>query len=155
MELCHAHSQQFLYPPHDQRTQLEAQDWHLSETQFDTLLTAGHLVEYDCSDLASYLMRLVGVWPTSRGPGYTGTWLDLGLPRYTDGKQALIAAPVIFGAYPGHHMGLVFKPDAVKGNPLIFEHGSPGIALTPLESVVARQTGEGHPGYTFLNVSRM
>jgi len=158
MGSLHAHSNQFLYPPHDQRTQMEAEDWQLTEAQMVTLLLHGHLVEFDCSDLSSWVYKAIGCWPRSRGPGYTGTWLSLGLPRYTDGKQAGLAAPCVFGighTPTGHHMGLVYETDHERGNPLIFEHGSPGIALTRLSDIVARQTAEGYPGYTFLNVSRL
>ena len=158
MDQFETHAGQVLYPPQDQRTQQEAEDWNLSEAQLTTLLLNGHTVEFDCSDSSSWIYDQVGCWPRSRGQGYTGTWLELGLSRYTEGKYALTAAPVIFGIDrepTGHHMGLVHTPDPKGGNPLISEHGSPGWAFTRLNAIIARQTGEGFPGYTFLNVSRL
>ena len=155
MDRLNAHAGQILYPPHDQRNGQEAYDWTLSESQAATLLLNGHTLEFDCSDSSSWIYKACGLWPASRGPGYTGTWLGLGLPRYTDGRQALRAAPVIFGPGTGHHMGLVHTPDPKNGNPLISEHGSPGWAFTRLNAIIARQTAEGYPGYTFLNVSRL
>ena|SRR5579862_737047 len=158
MDTLHAHASLCLYPPHDQRTQVEQADWYLSEAKLETLVMQGHTIEFDCSDSSSWIYKVCGLWPVSRGQGYTGTWLDLGLSRYTDGRQALKAAPVIFGIDrepTGHHMGLVHTPDPKNGNPLVSEHGSPGWAFTRLHDIVARQTGEGYPGYTFLNVSRL
>lgn len=157
MDQFRAHAAQCLYPPHDQRTQQETSDWHLTEAQMHTLLLQGHTVEFDCSDSSSWIYKACGLWPASRGQGYTGTWLDLGLTRYTEGKYALQAAPCIFGIDTeptGHHMGLVHTPDP-KGNPLISEHGSAGWAFTRLHDIVARQTGEGYPGYTFLSITRL
>lgn len=158
MDLFHAHAAQMLYPPSDQRNGVEAYDWTLTEAQIQTLLLNGHTLEFDCSDSSSKIYELMGCWPKSRGPGYTGTWLQLGLTRYTNGKIAGLAAPVIFGIDrkpDGHHMGLVQTPDPKHGNPIISEHGKTGWAYTSLQDIVARQTGEGYPGFTFLNVSRL
>lgn len=158
MDLFKKHAAQMAYPPGDQRNGLEAYDWTLTESQITTLLMQGHMMEFDCSDSSSKIYELTGCWPRSRGPGYTGTWLNLGLPRYQNGKIAGLAAPVIFGIDrkpDGHHMGLVHTPDPEHGNPVISEHGSSGWKFTPLHDVVARQTAEGYGGYTFLNVSRL
>lgn len=153
-----AHAGQMLYPPGDQRNGVEAYDWTLTEAYVHTLLANGHDLTFDCSDSSSWIYKAVGAWPISRGPGYTGTWLSLGLERYANGKIAGIAAPCIFGIDrepTGHHMGLVHTPDPKTGNPLISEHGSGGWAFTHLNDIVARQTREGYAGYTFLNVSRL
>jgi hypothetical protein len=158
MDQFMAHAAQMLYPPGDQRNGTEAYDWSLTEAQLTTLLLNKHQLEFDCSDSSSWIYTAIGAWPKSRGPGYTGTWLSLGLSRYTDGKIAQVAAPVIFGINTkpdGHHMGLVHTPDPKNGNPVISEHGSSGWRFTPLHDVIARQTAEGYPGYTFLNVSRL
>lgn len=159
MDQFHAHAAQMLYPPQDQRNGQEAYDWGLTEAQLTTLLLNGHQLEFDCSDSSSWIYTAIGAWLKSRGPGYTGTWLDdLGLQRYTNGHTAGLAAPCIFGIDTkptGHHMGLVHTPDPKGGNPIISEHGSAGWAFTTLHDIVARQTAEGYPGYTFLNVSRL
>ena len=158
MDQFHAHASQCLYPPQDQRTGQESQDWALTEAQLTTLLLNGHTVEFDCSDSSSWIYKAIGCWPASRGQGYTGTWLSLGLTRYTNGKIAGLAAPCIYGINSeptGHHMGLVHTPDPKGGNPLMSEHGTGGWAFTRHEDIIARQTAEGFPGATFLNVSRM
>ncbi len=157
MDELHAHAGQILYPPQDQRNGVEAWDWTLTEQYVHTLLLNGHTLTFDCSDSSSWIYQKCGIWWLYR-PGYTGDWLARGLGRYTDGKIALAAAPVIFGIDTkpdGHHMGLVHTPDPKNGNPLISEHGAPGWAFTRLHDIVARQTAEGYPGYTFLNVSRL
>lgn len=158
MDLFKEHAGQMLYPPGDQRNGLEAYDWTLTEGQLTTLLLNAHQLEFDCSDSSSWIYQAIGCWPKSRGPGYTGTWLQLGLTRYTAGKIAGVAAPVIFGTDQkpdGHHMGLVHTPDPKNGNPVISEHGSAGWAFTSLNDIIARQAREGYHGYTFLNVSRI
>lgn len=154
MDMLHTHAGQMLYPPHDQRNGVEAYDWTLTEAQAHTLLLNGHTLTFDCSDSGSWIYKAAGIgrW---LAPGFTGTWLGLGLPRYTDGKIALKAAPVIFGPGTGHHMGLVHTPDPKNGNPLVSEHGRAGWAFTRLNAIIARQTAEGYPGHTFLNVSRL
>lgn len=160
MDQFMAHAGQMLYPPQDQRNGVEAWDWALSEAHLHTLLLQGHYLTFDCSDSSSWIYTSVAphAWPRSRGPGYTGTWLDLGLSRYSDGKIAGLAAPCIYGIETkptGHHMALVHTPDPKNGNPLMSEHGSGGWAFTKHLDIVARQTRESYPGSTFLNVSRL
>ena len=158
MDMFKAHAGQMLYPSGDQRNGLEAWDWTLSESYVHTLLLNGHQLEFDCSDSSSWIYKAVGAWPLSRGPGYTGTWLDLGLTRYSEGKIAGLAAPCIYGIETkptGHHMALVHTPDPHGGNPLMSEHGSGGWAFTKHLDIVDRQTSEDYPGSTFLNVSRL
>jgi hypothetical protein len=144
-----AHSHLLLYPPGDVRTALEWHDWHLSEQQLECVLASGGQVMLDCSDTASWWFKCAGLWPFSN-PGFTGTWFDwLGRHAYTDAKQAELAAPVIFGPRPGHHMGVVYKPDPTHGNPLIAGHGRPGFDIAPLSQVAASQP----PGITFLSIA--
>ena len=81
---------------------------------------------------------------------YTGTWIEwLGKHAYTDPRQAELAVPVIFGPGTGHHMGVVYRPDPVKGNPLIAGHGRPGFDIAPLSQVAAFQP----PGIRFLSIA--
>lgn len=159
MDQFMAHAGQMLYPPGDQRNGVEAYDWTLTEVFVHTLLLRGHLLEFDCSDSSSWIYKAIGChWTRSMNPGYTGTWLEIGLPRYSDGKIALTAAPCIYGINAeetGHHMALVHTPDPHGGNPLMSEHGRTGWAFTKHKDIIARQTGEGYPGATFLNVSRL
>jgi hypothetical protein len=146
-----AHAAHLLYPPGDVRTAEEWHDWHLSETQLEAVLTHGGSVMLDCSDTASFWFKCAGLWPFA-SPGYTGTWFDwLGRHAYTDAREALLAAPVIFGPRPGHHMGVVYRPDPVHGNPLIAGHGRPGFDIAPLSQVAAGQP----PGITFLSIAAL
>lgn len=152
-DLFHAHAGDLLYPPGDVRTRQDSYDWSLSEHQLEVLLDHGASVMLDCSETASWMYKCVGVWPFGN-PGYTGTWLDwLGKHRYEDAKLAGLAAPVIFGGGTGHHMGVVYKTDPVKGNPLIAGHGRPGFDIRPLSELAASQAASGHPGVTFLSVA--
>ena len=153
-DLLYGHRGQLAYPPGDRRSGWDSYDWGLSEAQLTTLLMHGHGVQWDCSEMASWVYKCVGAWPAVRGPGYTGTWLQLGLQRYHDGKGAGLAAPVVFGidlVPTGEHMGLVYAPDFKHGDPLIAQHGRPGFDLLPLSQTAAAFRGS----YTFLNVSRM
>lgn len=150
-----AHAGHLLYPPHDWRQRQDALDWSLSEHQLTTLLGNESSVMFDCSETASWMFKCVGLWPFGY-PGYTGTWLQwLGKGRYTDGRLAGLAAPVIFGGGTGHHMGVVYKPDPVKGNPLIAGHGRPEFDIQPLNVLADEQAASGHSGVTFLSIAAL
>jgi len=152
-DVFQAHARLLLYPPHDWRTRQDATDWHLNETQLTTLLEHGQSVSFDCSETVSWMFKCVGLWPFGYA-GFTGTWMDwLGKHAYTDPRQAELAVPVIFGRYPGHHMGVVYRPDPVKGNPLVAGHGRPGFDIRRLTDLAAEQAASGHPGVTFLSIA--
>ena len=154
MQMLKRYAGLFGYPPGDRRQQLDAYDWGLSEARLETLFMQGHRAELDCSATASWIYACAGAWPRSRGPGYTGTWLALGLKRYTDGRAAGLAAPVVFGLDrepTGEHMGLVWQPDPHGGDPLVGQHGRPGFDVLSLSETAAGFRGS----YTFLNVSRL
>ena len=144
-----AHAGDLLYPPHDWRTRQDATDWHLNEGQLVSLLEHGQTISFDCSETVSWMFKCVGLWPFGYA-GYTGTWIDwLGKHAYTDARQAETAVPVIFGEGTGHHMGVVYRPDPVKGNPLIAGHGRPGFDIAPLSQVAAFQPA----GIRFLSIA--
>ena len=149
-----AHANQLLYPPHDWRQRQDATDWALSEQQLVTLLAHGGQVMFDCSETESWWFKCVGLWPF-HNPGFTGTWLDWLKVHYTNPKGAFLAAPVIFGAYPGHHMGVVYEPDPKHGDPLIAGHGRPGFDIAPLSQIAASQAAMGHPGVTFCSIAHL
>lgn len=159
MDLLHAHAGQILYPPEDQRNGVEAYDWTLTEAQLTTLLLNRHTLTFDCSDSSSWIYKAVGChWHQGSPPGYTGTWLSLGLGRYSNGAGALKGAPCIYGIDTkpdGHHMALTHTPDPKGGNPLMSEHGTTGWAFTRHKDIVSRQSADNYPGYTFLDVSRL
>lgn len=152
----HAHAGQLLYPPQDHRQRQDATDWALSEHQLLTLLQNRATVMFDCSETAAWWFKCAGLWPFGSSPGFTGTWFDwLGKYAYTNAKQALVAAPVIFGRYPGHHMGVVYEPDPKHGDPLIDGHGRPGYDRRRLSDLTAEQSSMGHPGVTFLSIAHL
>lgn len=154
-DVFNAHKSQLLYPPGDVRTALEWHDWHLSEQQLELVLQHRGSVMLDCSDTASFWFKCAGLWPFAN-PGYTGTWIEwLGRYAYTNAKQALLAAPVVFGPGTGHHMGVVHDPDPKHGDPMIAGHGRPGFDIVPLSALVAEQTRMGYPGYRFLSIAHL
>jgi len=150
-----AHKGQLLYPPHDWRQRQDATDWALSEQQLEAVFAQHLSVMLDCSEAASWWFKCAGLWPFHL-PGYTGTWIEwLGKYAYTNGKEALLAAPVIFGPGTGHHMGVVWEPDPKHGDPLIAGHGRPGFDIARLSAIAASQAAEGFPGYRFLSIAHL
>ena len=142
------------YPPNDVRTQLDATTWGLSESQALTLLKAGHVLQWDCSEMAAWVLKCAGLWHWST-PGYTGTDLDVCQPHYSNAKEALGGALAIFGPGTGHHVAMVWAPDAKEGNPVMFSHGEPGIDRILLADEAARQAAMGYPGVTFCSIQHL
>lgn len=150
-----ANAARLLYPPGDIRQRQDSEDWAMSETQLLTVIEHGGTAMLDCSETAAWWFRCAGLWPFGT-PGFTGTWFDwLGRYAYTNAKQALVAAPVIFGRNPGHHMGVVYEPDPKHGNPLIAGHGRPGFDIRTLSDLEAEQAEMGYPGVTFLSIAHV
>ena len=150
-----AHAPQLLYPPHDWRQRQDATDWALSEQQLETLLAQHLSVMLDCSEAAAWWFKCTGLWPFHFA-GYTGTWVEwLAKYKYTNAKDAGLAAPVIFGGGTGHHMGVVYEPDSVHGDPLIAGHGRPGFDIVRLSALAAEQAAMGYPGYAFYSIAHL
>lgn len=154
-DVFNAHKAQLLYPPHDWRQRQDSTDWALSEQQLEAVLAKHLSVMLDCSETASWWYKCVGLWPFHL-PGYTGTWLEwLANYKYTNAKDAGLAAPVIFGPGTGHHMGVVYEPDVKHGDPLIAGHGRPGFDIVRLSVLADEQRAMGYPGYTFLSIAHL
>jgi hypothetical protein len=157
LDMFSAHAAQLGYPPGDRRTAEDAMDWTLTEAQMLTLLKNGHSIQFDCSETDSWIFRCVGLWPYKTSAGFTGTWLQWLLNRYTNPKIAALGAPVIFGIDQepeGHHMALVRHPDPKHGNPVLGSHGEPGWDEITFEDELGRQQRLGFTGWTFLNITR-
>lgn len=149
----HAHAGQLDYPPGDQRTSRDAVSWSLTEQQAEHVLNGGGRMQMDCSEMGSWLLKAVGCWHVP-APGYTGSHLDL-LPHYTNARQALTGALVVFGHGTGHHEAMVYEPDPTHGNPLLGSHGRPGFDLRTLADLAASQAAAGYPGITFLSIAHL
>ena len=150
MDYMRSKSAQLDYPPGDQRTWRDYQDWNWNEQTLEHVLNGGGRWQGDCSDFSSFVLKLAGIWPARWGPGWTGSHLQL-LPRYTDGKQAFPGALVVFGYPPGHHEAIVHTADPTKGDPLCASHGRPGFDLLRVSQIAVGQP----PGITFLSIAHL
>jgi hypothetical protein len=135
------------YPPGDQRTNRDNQTWAMSEQTALHVLHAGGRLQWDCSEFCSWLLKCAGLWKWD-APGYTGSHLDTIWPHYTDGRQALVGALVVFGPGAGHHEAMVMTPDPKHGDPLCVSHGQPGLQFATVSQLAAVQP----PGITYLSI---
>jgi hypothetical protein len=143
------------YPPNDVRGSADARQWGLTEGAAEKVLEGGGRMEFDCSQCAAWVWRCAGLWPWSQ-PGWTGSDLALTqFPHYTNPKDALAGAGVVFGVPPGHHMALVWEPDTHGGNPVLGSHGEPGFDRITLQDEAARQASLGAHGVTFLSIAHL
>jgi hypothetical protein len=142
MTLMQARRAQLDYPPHDDRGQADARTFHLSEQQALHVLDGGGHLQFDCSEFVTVLLKWVGCADPNglgyRYAGYTGTMLAH-LPHYRDPRQALVGGLAVFGPDTGHHVAMVYEPDAAGGNPLLGSHGRPGFDLVRLNDLAAGQ----------------
>jgi len=143
-----------LYPPEDVRQPQDSRDFSLTEHQAMTLLAGGGTIMFDCSETFAWVLKCAGIWPLSY-PGYTGTDLDVCKPHYTNAREALVGAGVVFGPGTGHHVGWVHVPDPKHGNPEIAGHGRPGFDIRTLSDLAAEQAGMGYPGVTFVSIAHL
>jgi len=145
------HRGQLDYPPGDVRQAEDARDWTLTEQQAMVLLEHGGRMMFDCSEFCAWLLKCAGLWPFAQ-PGWTGSDLAAAVfPHYTDPRQALTGALVVFGRPPGHHMAMVYTPDPKGGNPVCVSHGRPGLDLQRLKVLEARQP----PGLVLLSIAHL
>ena len=150
LTMLQAHAGQLDYPPGDQRDSRDTASWALTEQSCEYILSApSGRVQWDCSEFCPWVLKCAGLWRLSE-PGYTGSHLAL-LPHYTDARQALTGALIVFGPGSGHHEAIVWKPDPVKGNPILASHGRPGFDRVTLSELAASQAAEGYPGVTLLS----
>lgn len=143
------HARQLDYPPGDQRDNRDGQWWAMTEQTAEHVLQGGGRLQMDCSEFCAWLLKCAGLWRWAR-PGYTGSHLDT-LPHYTNGKDALTGALVVFGGGTGHHEAMVMKPDPAKGDPLCVSHGGPGLDFLTVSQIAAFQP----PGVTYLSIAHL
>jgi hypothetical protein len=148
MEHLYAERGRVHYPLHDVRRELVGHISSVSEILHLIARPGGWSV--DCSQMAEAIHRAIGLHLPFRD-GFTGSYLAH-LPRYSDARHALIAAPVVFGPGTGHHMALVFRPDPHHGNPLLFSHGQE--ADPRLITLADEQRYQPHPA-TFCSIAKL
>lgn len=126
----------------------------MTEQQALHVLASGGRIMADCSELVTELLHWVGCADPNglhyRYAGYTGTMLS-NLPHYSDPKAAGVGALVVFGPGTGEHVSMVYKPDPVKGNPLLASHGRPGYDLLRLDTEAAWH----RPPVRFLSIAHL
>jgi hypothetical protein len=150
MDYMHAHAGQLDYPPGDQRTSRDNISWHLTENALHHVLDTGGRWQGDCSEYASFILKLAGLWHWA-SPGYTGSHLVLLSQHYTNGKLARPGALVIFGEGTGHHEAVVHTADKQRGDPLCSSHGRPGLQLLAVSEIAAGQP----PGVRYLSIAHL
>lgn len=149
MDYCVAHRGQIHYPPGDIRT--ERVGTIRSWVDIHERISRPHGWTIDCSQMAEALHRAVGLHLPFR-EGTTESYLDMAAKHYTDGRQAYVGAPVVFGLGHGHHMALVYERDTTHGNPWLFSHGQ---EVDPrLIHLASEQAFQPHPA-TFCSIAKL
>jgi hypothetical protein len=124
----------------------------LSETQFLSELHKGSRFKSDCSETVTAVFKWSG-FKDPNGMGYDNygnseTMLNY-LRHFFQARFANIGTIVHF--QNPDHVGIVYKTSLIRGNPLIWEHGAPGIAIVPLS--VEKQFHSGT--VTFLSILKL
>ena len=147
MEELWKHRGQFVY---EQRRPMEL--IHLTQLQLFKKLAAGEEIIADCSETLTAMCKWAGLRDPN-GLGYNGfgnTETMLGhLPHYTQARYANVGAIVHFEN--PEHVAMVKVPSRIMGNPTLFEHGGPGVAILPLS--VERQFHRGD--VVFLSINKL
>lgn len=128
-----------------QLTKISLAELHLRMSQ-------GKRTESDCSESLTAIFKWAGCKdPNGRnydGTGNSETMLAY-LRNYKNARFARTGAIVHF--QNPDHVAFVYKPSPILGNPLLWEHGAPGIALVKLS--VERQFHSGP--VTFLSIEKL
>jgi hypothetical protein len=118
-------------------------------------LQAGKTWEDDCSGTITAVCKWSGLkspsgptYPYSKGYGNSETMLAY-LRNYFAARLARTGAIVHF--QNPDHVAQVLKPSPLRGNPIIGQHGAPGISIVPLS--VERPYHSGP--VTFLSISKL
>lgn len=147
------HHLQLDYPTHDVRGKLDAETFALTWAQAEKRLADGGRLMFDCSGAITCIYKWAGLKDPNelayKHEGYTGTMLAH-LPHYSNAKRGRVGAIVIFGPATGEHGALVFTPDKVGGDPVLFSHGARGTS-GPIR--LHREQRFHDPPVTFLDVS--
>lgn len=149
-----AHEPQCNYPRHDVRGPLDAATFALTEAEMrERIRIGGHLM-FDCSQSTAQLLVWVGckgAWlreTYSNGVPkvYTGTMLGH-LPHYTQPKNAMVGALVVYGPATGDHVSMVMEPGP---DPILWSHGYDG---GPVLIRLSAQRAMHRPPVTFLSIA--
>ena len=120
--------------------------------ELQKLFAAGEHIDSDCSETITAVCKWAG-WKDPNGRMYDGTGNSetmLGFLRnYKNARFARVGAIVHF--QNPDHVAFVYKPSPILGNPTLWEHGAPGIAIVKLS--VEKQFHSGP--VTFLSVAKL
>lgn len=120
--------------------------------QLHNKMAAGEHVKSDCSESVTAVCKWAGLKdPNGRNYDNTGnseTMLAF-LRNYRDARLARTGAIVHF--QNPDHVAFVYKPDPIFGNPTLWEHGAPGIAIVKLS--VEKQFHSGP--VVFLSIGKL
>jgi hypothetical protein len=141
------------YPLHDIRTEtIHAVRTH---DQLAALIRRPQGITIDCSQTVTLLFHVVGLKDPNghayREDGFTGTLLAA-LPHYGDPRHALIGALVVYGPGTGDHVDIVFDPDPVSGDPMLFGHG---LEAGPYKRRLSQAKQYHRKPTVFLNISSL
>lgn len=124
----------------------------ISLAALHTLMSGGMRVKSDCSESVTAVCKWAGL-KDPNGRGYDGTGnsetMLAHLRNYRNARLARTGAIVHF--QNPDHVAFVYKPSPILGNPTLWEHGAPGIAIVKLS--VERQFHSGP--VTFLSIEKL
>lgn len=120
-------------------------------TLHDIFATGKH-IKSDCSETVTAVCKWAGL-KDPNGRGYDGTGnsetMLSHLRNYKNARLARTGAIVHF--VNPEHVAFVYKPSPILGNPTLWEHGAPGIAIVKLS--VEKQFHNGP--VTFLSIAKL
>jgi len=147
MDTLHQHSSQFDYVEKRPMTLTK-----LSKAVFLNMLHNGRKFSSDCSETITAVFKWSGFKDPNNlhydGFGNSETMLNY-LKHFFQARFCNIGTIVHF--QNPDHVGIVYKTSKIKGNPLIWEHGSPGIKILPLS--IEKQFHSG--AITFLSIAKL
>lgn len=109
------------YPPGDRRVLNVTAELIPDLVAFKTLIVRPGGVTFDCSQFVYAILLAVGLKPP-RPWGYTGTLLA-DFPHYSDPRDALVGAVVVYGPGTGRHTTITRHADPTHGNPVQCSQG--------------------------------
>ena len=127
MDWSLVHAAKIHYPPGDRR--IETIHWVSTMQQLVALVvTRPQGFTIDCSQFVLLGCHIAGLHDPNganySSDGYTGALLSGPCPHYSDPRDALVGAIVVFGPGTGRHTAFVYEPDPVHGDPILCSQGS-------------------------------
>ena len=125
----------------------------LTEAQMRKRVLAGKPgITMDCSESVTCICKWAGLADPNghryNRTGYTGSLLDH-LPHYTNPREALAGAMVVFGPSTGDHVCMVLEKGA---DPLLFSHGQ---ERGPLAIRLSAERRAHRKPVTFLDITKL